>query len=309
MKPRSAPTGETGGIPNCVTEYLVRTMSAKHGLYLQNSPAYLEELATPTALVRYAEAAEEAGWDGVFLADGLTPAFPSADPWITLAGIAARTSDVRLGTWVSPLPRRPPWQVAQDLATLDHLSDGRVILGAGLGNKENYTTYGREWAPGRLGEQYDEALDVISGLWAGGPFSYDGEHFTVEEAELHLTPVQDPRIPIVMGCWWPNKKPFHRAANWDGIMPWAPSFSGGEGLQGEPVTGTPEAEVRDLVAYYREIADDPGEIILPVDPPEAPPDFADVCREVGASWLLTTELLAAKSHEQNLERIREGPSV
>jgi alkanesulfonate monooxygenase SsuD/methylene tetrahydromethanopterin reductase-like flavin-dependent oxidoreductase (luciferase family) len=115
----------------------------KHGLYLQNSPAYLGDLADPESMVEYAVAAEEAGWDGVFLADGLTPQFPSVDPWITLSGIATRTERLRLGTWVTPIPRRHPWQVAQDLATLDHLSNGRVLLGAGLGNPGNYTTYGQ----------------------------------------------------------------------------------------------------------------------------------------------------------------------
>lgn len=278
-----------------------------HGLYLQNSPGYLDDLATPTAMVEYAVAAEAAGWDGVFLADGLTPEFKSVDPWVALAGIATRTETITLATWVTPIPRRQPWQVAQDLASLDHLSGGRVLLGAGLGNESNYTTYGRAWEPTRLGRQYDEALDVITGLWAGKPFSYDGEFYTVEGAQLYLTPVQTPRIPGVMGAWWPNKKPFRRAAHWDGIMPWAPSFQGSEGLQGEPVTGTPEEAVRDMVAYYRDHTETPGEVVLPIDPPEATPEFAEICREVGATWLLTQDLLANDSHDANLARIREGP--
>lgn len=243
----------------------------------------------------------------VFLADGLTPDFPSVDPWITLAGIATQTDTIQLSTWVTPIPRRQPWQVAQDLATLDHLSGGRVILGAGLGNKPNYTTYGREWKPKRLGQQYDEALDIITGLWEAEPFSYEGDYYSLEDAELRLKPVQRPRIPIVMGAWWPNKKPFHRAARWDGIMPWAPSFQGEEGLQGEPVTGTPEEEVRELVEYYRGLTEVPGEIILPIDPPEAPADFKETCKDVGATWLLTTDLLEADAPDQNKERIREGP--
>ena len=279
----------------------------KHGLYLQNCHVYLDELATPGTMVEYAVAADEACWDGVFMADGLYPEFPSVDPWTTLAGIATRTNDVVLGTWISPVPRRHPWQLAHDLATLDNLSDGRVLLGAGLGSAGNYTTFGEQWDPGRIADRYDEALAIIDGLWAGGSFSYEGEFYSVEEAELPYRPVQEPRIPILLGCWWPNKKPFQRAAEWDGIMPAAPSFWGGEGEQGEPVTGTIEEEVEALVAYYREVAEEPGEILLPIDVPEATADFAEVCRDLGATWLLTSDLLDADDHEANLERIRAGP--
>ena len=281
--------------------------SPKHGLFLQNCHVYLDELATPGNMVEYAVAAEEAGWDGVFLADGLYPEFPSVDPWVALAGVATRTSEVVLGTWVTPVCRRPPWQLASDLATLDHLSDGRVMLGAGLGSEGNYTTFGEEWNPRRIARKYDEALEVVAGLWENDQFSYDGEFYTLDGAELPYPPVQDPRIPVVLGCWWPNKNPFKRAAEWDGIMPSAPSFYGTEGEQGEPVTGTVEEELSALLEYYRGLTDDPGEIVLPVDVPEAPDDFAETCREFGATWLLTTDRLDGDSHERNLERIRDGP--
>ncbi|WP_435364669.1 LLM class flavin-dependent oxidoreductase [Haloarchaeobius sp. DYHT-AS-18] len=285
------------------------TSAPKHGLYLQNCHVYLGDLATPTNMLEYAVTAEEAGWDGVFMADGLYPEFPSIDPWTTLSGIATRTSDIVLGTWVTPVCRRLPWQLAHDLATLDHLSDGRVLLGAGLGAEGNYTTFGEEWDPKRLARRYDEALEIIDRLWTGDSVSYDGEFYTVEGAKLPYTPVQEPRIPILLGCWWPNKKPFQRAANWDGIMPAAPSFWGGEGEQGEPITGTVEEEVTALVEYYRGLTDGTEEILLPLDIPEAPDDFAELCRELGATWLLTQDLLGDDSHEENVARIREGPPV
>lgn len=278
-----------------------------HGLYLQNCRVYLDDLARPGNMIEYAVAADEAGWDGVFMADGLYPAFPSVDPWITLSGIASRTEDIRLGTWITPVCRRSPWQLAHDLATLDQMSDGRVILGAGLGAEGNYTTFGEDWEPRQIARRYEEALDIIDGLWQHEQFSYDGEFYTVSEAELPYPPVQDPRIPVLLGCWWPNKKPFQRAANWDGIMPAAPSFYGSEGEQGEPITGTIEEEVRDLIAYYQDQTDTPGEILLPIDVPEAPDDFAETCRDFGATWLLTSHLLDGESHEANLERIRAGP--
>lgn len=279
----------------------------KHGLYLQNGSGYLGELATPDNILEYAVAAEDAGWDGIFLADGLTPKFKTTDPWITMAAIATQTETIRMGTWVSAVPRRPPWQMAQDLATIDHLSDGRVIFGAGLGNKENYTHYGREWKPRELGNQYDEALEIITGLWTGEPFSFEGDHYTVDEAELHLTPVQNPRIPILCGCWWPNKRPVRRGAKWDGIMPVAPSFYGEEGIQGEPVTGTPTEELNDILEYYREMADEPGEVVVQIDHPEATDEFVSACRQSDVTWLLTGSLLDADGHQANLEKIRSGP--
>ena len=194
----------------------------KHGLYLQNCEIYLEDLATPNNMIEYAVAADEAGWDGVFLADGLYPEFPSIDPWITLSGVATRTSDVVLGTWITPVCRRPPWQLAHDLATLDHLSNGRVLLGAGLGTEGNYTTFGAEWNPKRIARRYEEALEVITALWKGTSVNYDGEFYTLDGAKLPYAPVQNPRIPILLGCWWPNKKPFQRAAAWDSTRrsPW-----------------------------------------------------------------------------------------
>lgn len=119
-------------------------------------------------------------------------------------------------------------------------------------------------------------------------------------------PIQEPRIPILLGWWWPNKKPFQRAARWDGIIPAAPSFYGSKGEQGEPITGTIE-EVSALIKYYRGLTDDPGEILIPIDVPEALDGFVDTCRELGATWLLTSALLDGESHAQYLERIREGP--
>jgi alkanesulfonate monooxygenase SsuD/methylene tetrahydromethanopterin reductase-like flavin-dependent oxidoreductase (luciferase family) len=185
----------------------------EHGLWLRNTGNL-----DPAALVDRAVTAEAAGWDGVFVSDSL-PFAEYPDPWVLLAGMAARTETIRLGTWVVPVPRRQPWQLAQEVATLDQLSDGRLLFGAGLGNDDDYTAYGRPYDLPALGDRYDEALDVIEGLWGDEPFSYDGEHFSMDAAELEPTPAQEPRVPVLIGCWWPNKKPLHRGARWDGIMP------------------------------------------------------------------------------------------
>jgi hypothetical protein len=273
-------------------------------------------------LVEYGVAAEEAGWDGVFLADHLAmggedgyPDFP--DPWITLSGIAARTDEIKLGSWVTPVPRRQPWQLARDLATLDRLSGGRVILGTGLGRSFDYTTFGTPWEPGTLGAKYDESLDVVTGLWTGEPFSYDGDHYTVDDAVLKPTPVQEPRIPIVVGGVWPNRKPFHRGGEWDGMVP---HYRGdgvipAEGIESDESDdlvvperpGTAEDEVREMAAYYRDVADDPGELFLPADPPHATGDWPALCRDLGATWLYTRNLDPEHGWDLTMERVRDGP--
>lgn len=280
----------------------------QHGLYVDNTPAHLGAVATPSHAVEYAVAAEDSGWDGVFMADEVAgEGTPRFDPWTTHAAVAARTESIRLGSWITPLPRCQPWQVANDLVVLDDLSDGRVIFGTGLGAPWNYEATGMDYDPRALGERFDEALEVVAALWTGEPVTYEGEYVTVEDLQLPQTPVQEPRIPVLMGFWWPNKKPIRRAAAWDGIMPAAPSFYGGEGVQGEPVTGTVEEELTDLLAYYRDVADEPGTVVVPVDVPEAPPDFLDLCRDLGVDWALTTDLLEPDDHEGNLARIRDGP--
>ena len=91
--------------------------------------------ADPKESLRVAEAAEAAGWDGFFVWDHLAFVWgqPSADPWVTLAAVAAETASLTLGTAVTPLPRRRPQVVAQQASTLARLNGGRVVLDAGLG--------------------------------------------------------------------------------------------------------------------------------------------------------------------------------
>ena len=89
----------------------------------------------PRLLADLARDAEAAGLDGFFVWDHLLRGdAPVADPWTSLAAIAVATERVRIGTMVTPLPRRRPWQVARQTVTLDHLSGGRVTLGVGLGS-------------------------------------------------------------------------------------------------------------------------------------------------------------------------------
>ncbi|HLY30776.1 MAG TPA: LLM class flavin-dependent oxidoreductase [Ktedonobacterales bacterium] len=175
------------------------------------------------ALAQLAHEAEEAGWDGFFLWDHIGSDWPTpvADPWVALAAMAMTTQRITLAPVVTPLPRRRPWKLAREVVTLDHLSNGRVILGVGIGSDfgREFSAYGEPADDKTHGAMLDEGLDVLLGLWSGETFSYQGAHYTIHDARYTPTPLQEPRIPIWVAGVWPNKRPFQRAARWDGVVP------------------------------------------------------------------------------------------
>jgi hypothetical protein len=181
-------------------------------------------------LAELAHEAEEAGWDGFFIWDhiGGSPrqTAPMVDPWIALAAMAMRTSRITLSALVTPLPRRRPWKIARECVSLDHLSQGRLILGVGIGSDtffSEYSSYGEIIDDRSHGAMLDEGLDVVTKLWSGETVSYSGQYYQLHDA-LHLPkPLQQPRIPIWVAGFWPAKKPFQRAARWDGVCPLKPA--------------------------------------------------------------------------------------
>lgn len=186
----------------------------RFGICLANIGSYSD----PRIGVRVAEAAETAGWDGVFIWDHLAFVWdaPAADPWVVLSAIAASTSRVRIGTAVTPVARRRPHVLAHEVATLDRLSEGRVIFGAGLGGSP------REF--GRFGEptdakvraaMLDEGLDVMRRLWSGEEVTHRGAHYSVYGVTLAPAPVQE-RVPVWIGGNRPAS--LRRAARWDGWL-------------------------------------------------------------------------------------------
>jgi len=144
------------------------------------------------------------------------------DAWTLLAAIAVRTSRVRLGTMLTPLPWRRPWKVASQVATLDQISGGRAVLGVGTGaigtglpdTGEVTDVHGRA-------ERLDEGIDLIHALWAGQT-SYHGQHYHYECDRDDLTracqPVQQP-IPVWVVGVWPRPKSMRRVLRCGGIIP------------------------------------------------------------------------------------------
>ena len=186
-------------------------------------PCFAED---PMELARLGIEAERAGFDGFFLWDHMVfsntgEGPPIVDPWLVLAVVAASTTRMRLGTMITPVPRRRPWQLARETTTLDRLSNGRLILGVGIGSPA-YGDFGIFHEPSgerERAELLDEGLDVLAGLWSGEKFSYQGSHFTVDPVRFTPTPVQRPRIPVWVGGVLPAARPIARAGRWDGMVP------------------------------------------------------------------------------------------
>jgi alkanesulfonate monooxygenase SsuD/methylene tetrahydromethanopterin reductase-like flavin-dependent oxidoreductase (luciferase family) len=172
--------------------------------------------------------AEGAGWDGFFLWDHLFAFGPGpidvVDPWIALAAAACATTRVRLGTLVTPLPRRRPVVLARQTVTLDRLSGGRLLLGVGSGGGPfEYEYCGDEADPRVRAAMLDEHLALLERLWSGEPVRHEGHYYRTAgpqwSAICYPPPQQRPRIPIWVGGTWPGTRPFTRAARWDGVVP------------------------------------------------------------------------------------------
>jgi probable F420-dependent oxidoreductase len=169
----------------------------RHGLLVANIGTY----ADPRSVVRLAQAAEGAGWEALLIWDhlGFVWGPPAADPWVTLAAVAQATSKLQIGTGVTPVPRRRLQVLAHQVATLDVLSGGRVIFGAGLGGKpEEFSAFGDDPDEHVRAAQLDEGLDVLRRLWSGDRVDHHGEHWTVDGVTLAPAPVRQP-VPIWVG--------------------------------------------------------------------------------------------------------------
>ena len=182
-------------------------MTPRHGIFV----APFDELSEPRLVAELAARADKRGWDGFFVWDHVAyrePVSALADPWVTLAAVAVATRRLVIGPLITPVARRRPHQLARETVTLDRLSEGRLVLGVGLGSERT-----GEFDPDRFGEEgdarvrarlLDEGLDRLVAYWDGG---------------FEPRPVQRPRIPVWVAARWPHRRPLRRAARWDGVFP------------------------------------------------------------------------------------------
>ena len=258
--------------------------------YSVNVPNF-GEFAAPEVFAEVAHRAEEAGWDALLVWDhvveqkNLRREF--ADPWILLTAAALATHRIRLGTAITPVARRRPSKLAREVATLDRLTGGRMVLGAGLGApvEDEYESFGDTTDTRVLAERLDEGLEALDLLWSGEPVTYRGNQLAIDDVVFLPTPIQRPRVPIWVGGVWPNKAPMRRAARWDGAIP---AMAGGIEAARPPEV----REVRDLVLFLRGcraengLADKPFDIVVGGMSPAgtAGRDLVGPLADLGITW-------------------------
>ena len=263
-------------------------------------------VADPRPIPELAKAAEDAGWDAIFLAD---PVWGVA-PWVTLAACATVTERIRLGTMVTPPSAWRPWKLAAEVATLDNLSGGRAILSVGLGAIEaGFGNVGEETDRRVRAELLDEALDIITGLWAGQPFSHKGRHYTVTPIDFPPPPppVQRPRVPTWCVGAWGYRKSMDRALRYDGLLP---NVRGDEGMRGPNLD-----EIGDMAALIKERRGDEAydlvvEGVSPADDRAKAAEQVAAWSERGATWWVESQWDGFGTEEGTSrlrERIDAGP--
>jgi len=228
---------------------------ARRGIFV----APFDDLADARLVAELAARAEAAGWDGFFLWDHVDyrePVNALADPWVCMAAVACATERVRIGPLVTPPARRRIHKLARETVTLDRLSGGRLIFGAGLGsdNSGEFSKFGEQADAKERAKLLDDGLGQLVRYWDG---------------EFQPRPLQKPRIPIWLAARWPNRRPVRRALAWDGVF---------------PIDLPGPGELAQLTEEVRAERPDDGFDIVVTNPADVDPGPWE---QAGATWCLT----------------------
>lgn len=271
-----------------------------YGLDVSITGAY----AQATLLADLAALAEESGWDGFFVQDCLLSSEPEplVDPWLALCAIALATNRLRIGALMTPLAAYRPWHIARQCVTLDYLSAGRLIFGAGLGFRaDDFLAVGEDATTSVRAEKLDEGLALLRQFWKGEPFSFAGKQYQMRDTQLLPAPVQTPGIPIWVAGVWPHRKPLRRAASFDGL------YLASQQATGEELSPSALREAITYVQSQRQV-DTPFDVAFAGETEAA--SAADVIRpyaQAGATWWLEGIWIERGTPEQMRARIQQGP--
>ena len=270
----------------------------KYSISLMNF-GYLGDLEV---LVDVAIEAEESGWDAVLVSDHVNwkDAGSHVDPWIALGLIADRTSNVFIGTAVTPVPRRRPTKLAREVLTLHRLSGGRFVLGAGSGlwNSE-FADLGDEGDMKIRAEMLDEGLELLQKIFRGEALEHQGVHYHAKGQPFVAGHVD---IPIWVGASWPSRKPMRRAARFDGVMAMSRDYR-------QPLSPSDVHDMSLFIAEHR-VTDEPfniGVALTASDDSGADVERAQEYAEAGVDWWQEGIFPAAESLEQLRAIVRRGP--
>jgi hypothetical protein len=288
----------------------------KHAIY---APIF-GDYGSPQRLVDLAVEAEASGYDGFFIWDHLVFQLDTflhvTDPTIVLGAIACATSTLKIGTMVTPIARRRPWKLAKEMVSLDDLSNGRVILGVGLGEPADleFGLFGEPVDGKTRSGKLREGLEVFQRLTRGEKVDFSGQHYTVKGVKFSPPRNRPGGVPIWGAATLPSLIGVERAVGIDGVFPvrvpvgWDP--------EREPSVNWPDwwlsaKEFAELMSEVKSLrnADSPfdavasgrlGEISGPTD---ALTDYADA----GATWWFEWVDERPNTYKKTLELVRNGP--
>lgn len=260
------------------------------------------EFGEPQVVVQLAQAAEAAGWEAVWVWDHLAFPYGVGDPWVLLTAVAATTTQIKLLPGVAALPRYKPHLLARLLTSLDRLSNGRFILGAGMGALHHeFASVGEAGDYKTRAAMLDEGLDLLTRIWSGQPVTHHGAHYTVNDLTFLPQPIQQPRIPIWIGG--DSAAALRRAAQWDG---WIMGT-----VDENCVTTTTPAQIGESVAAIRQQRTSDAPFAIAVDGVSQPNETAHVraYEAAGATWWFEAVFGLRGSVDEMLARIAAGPPV
>ncbi|NUP50975.1 MAG: TIGR03621 family F420-dependent LLM class oxidoreductase [Catenulispora sp.] len=254
-------------------------------------------------LPELARRAEAIGCDSFVIPDHLM--YPA--PLLPLATVAAVTERLRVGTFVLNVCLRHPAVLAQELATLDALSGGRLDIGIGAGwNKPEHDAIGIPFEPvGTRIKRLTEAIAILKGCFAEGPFSFAGEHYTITDFDAAPAPVQRPHPPFFLGGG--GKRLLTLAAREAQIIGLAPRIVPGDkpGLDAPSIT---VAATEEKIGWIREAAGDRfAEIELNTYPTGGPLVITSDTR--GELRRRADQIRQKTGVELTLDELRESPHV
>ena len=243
--------------------------------------------------------AEQMGMDSVWLAEHHFSPERSvlASPLVIASAIAARTSRIRIGLAVQVLPLTNPLRVAEEVATVDHISKGRFEFGIGRsGLTKYYEGYNVPYSESR--NRFLESLEVIMRAWQGGPFSYDGDFYSYQDVQVVPQPLQQPHPPTRVAV--------ASADTYTQI-----------GKLGHPIfisANTPVPQLQERLADYRGCRKEaghegPGEVVLRI--PAYLAETTEAARSEPQSSTMhaityaATELIKTAASEEGAERLRQ----